>query len=521
MALLTYGGVLLSPLTADINCCCGPDDTECPPCCGNIVGGALIDGAIRFLAGGGGVLDVEVTITTESGTRRVCQNESITISIEILTEGVSVRPSISWDTLWLYVSHTPSGVAADGFLYEPAFVDWGTGTQTSYSVELKLNPCTHALMPGLGGLQVSVSSAGAGTADIDIGFAMCPGSLECCYIEPECLPCCFTLDGGVYHQESDSWWFYVESTDWWMLVAVSLPESSKKRVCIDEGIEVAIILGTRTKDIYDTTTFDILVEIDGWAYIGAAPNPDVEPPLGGFGNLAWDDSTSKTFNFDLGYTCELGATTGPGTIRILATPTPGGETMEITLGFDECFTPETCNCCCRHCCIDCHFPVADKECEIAGATGLTETEVGGATQIIDFLTEVTSAPPAFCGATEADYEVNQTGLSLHNYVCEFRCQGDPRELCARSICSFAVPLLDSCDGSEGFFANVSYQGGGVWNVSVGGVGYTFWVSGRTSYSGDCNGATASGTFVFNGFTYVWTTSFTVIRDGADDAANCN
>jgi hypothetical protein len=81
-----------------------------------------------------------------------------------------------------------------------------------------------------------------------------------------------------------------------------------------------------------------------------------------------------------------------------------------------------------------------------------------------------------------------------------------------------VPLLETCEDAEQFSVIVQYEGSGIWGIGfeAAGVGYTWWVVGVTSYTGGCGGASASGTFSLNGFTYHWTTTFTVVRNNPND-----
>jgi hypothetical protein len=177
-----------------------------------------------------------------------------------------------------------------------------------------------------------------------------------------------------------------------------------------------------------------------------------------------------------------------------------------------------CPCCApAACCGDCHFPVSETACE----EPFPETELGGATQIVNFRTEY-SVSPALCDGEKSAFVDAQDGVSTHLITCEDACAGtgEPK-LVARSRCSFTVPMLfESCDEPTSGVYAIVYTGSGVWTVASGGVGALFWNEGRTSYEGDCDGAVVEGTFTLGGFTYTYRSSFEVTRDMPDVIPEC-
>jgi hypothetical protein len=502
MALLTYEGKLLRPLTNDVNCCCG--EIDCTPCCAKLIGGFFEDNVFKFLVSSEGT-EYEVTVTTASGGRKICDDDAVTVDIEILSGDAPYDVSVSWDPLWEYLSHSPPE-SVDSQLHPDGFVSWTDEDSTDYSVELRFDPCLSEAVPGLGAIGISVNGA---TLVLEVD--MCPGSVDCCEVEESCEPCCLYLEGGVYDADDDVFKFMVEDGEWWAVIEVVLSDPAKKLQCEGATLGIKIKLGTRNPDRLNNKNFDVDIEFLDWSYLGASPNPpDASPAIGSPGTVVWSDRDSIEYTLDVAYTCINFTKGGPITISI--NESVSGIDLGTTLLFTEC--PHSCNCCCHHCCDDCHFPVDALACEDCEG-GI---EVGGRTEIVNLKTEVTASAPAFCDPLSTEGEFNQVGPSLHPYSCTAKCPGSLEFGCCpqSATCGFFVDSDVCGSGTPDFRIAVNYVGAGIWEMSVSGIGYLWWVTGVTSYTGDCNGATASGTFTTGGITYNWTTSFEVNRQGADD-----
>ncbi len=95
-------------LASSTNCCCC--DVDCPQCCIRILGGVL-DAGVISLFDTYDSNNVEIEITTESGTRTVCDGDEITFTFRVLDGSgnpVSAAPRITVDPAWTIVSATPT-----------------------------------------------------------------------------------------------------------------------------------------------------------------------------------------------------------------------------------------------------------------------------------------------------------------------------------------------------------------------------------------------------------------------------
>jgi hypothetical protein len=538
MGLITYQDKLLQVddgLTDDPNCCCDgpPPPDPCPPCCVKIKSGTLIDGQIKMFVTSG-AFAMEVTITTPSGTRVVCDKDEITVAIDFTvpegSAGISPDAFATWDAIWRRTAFSPATLGNNSSENRLGHVYWGNDVLSlEYSVDLELNICLLETNPALGLIRVGSAQWTGLVADIELESCEIA---NCCTKEVECKPCCSYIDpdGWFWNDEAGWWERLVEAIGFSVLVTVEMGDPPL--VCVEEG-EVVITLTVATKDriLNLDALFDVSMDTGQWP-LTAPAGDSPERPAGYKGVVEWKGSAEREFQIRIVPTCSKGSSTLENIVS-WAVGIPGAAGTGDSINFMACDTPKGCNCCCPpHCCGDCHFPLADKYCE---ATPFTGVEIGGATRIVNLKTEITANTPSFCeildeygfpvGYESAEQTISQVGESHHRYHCIFKCPNLKTDKCAQSSCSFVVPVKDACPESSttGVFGlMVSYSGNGIWGIGYApsGPGYIWWVTGRTSYSGDCNGATASGSFALFGRFYTWTTSFEVIRELVENSPDC-
>lgn len=504
--LITYGDALLEidgVLADDLACCDYCDEDECPACCSKITSGALIDGEIKIFSSVGSET-MEITIVTPSGTRLVCADQIISITLEFTGDEPYI-PAISWDPAWKYAGHTPA-IDTSGFLDESGLVDWGFQTGNTFTLNLKYAPCLIEGNPSLGLIQVS-GVAG----DEDIELSHCPGG-DCCEVLAQCEPCCWELVGGVFDEDSGTFIYYAEAANFWVVVEVNIAQPEKRLTCKDDSVSISVRIGSRNRETLESHTFNVEVTIEGFGYASATPAPPTtEPVVGEPGSVVWSGNLSRNYSVEGAAECGVRE---PGSFTIqVADAITFASITPIVVGFVECPKPEGCDCCCRHCCDDCHFPVSEDVCEEPKLSA--GSELGGPTQIENLTFQYDYDPPVMCQQSDDDggsgYTVpvsqiidTQEGLSTHATMCEDICDG--AVLCGKSRCFFFVTVpTTSCDNLDGPKFNnvytVSYAGAGVWSIHP---GYTI--------NGDCNGA--SGEIVIGNLTL--TISFTVSRSGEQE-----
>ncbi|MGV3486791.1 MAG: hypothetical protein ACO1RT_20415 [Planctomycetaceae bacterium] len=512
------GGTDSVELWLNFNRCETPLETDCcnyvcENCCSNIEGGVIQDGVIRFFLANDDY-SMEVEILTESGTRLVCDGEIITIAITF-TGPTPYEPYASWDPVWEYAGHLPGEDPATGFFDENGLVEWGQLESSEYTLLLEYSPCLLAENPALGLIRIGSHAATDMAFDfaVDIELQHCD-MVDCCEIESVCEPCCWELIGGVYDEDTGVFRYYAEAANFWVVVEVSIPQPTKRLTCADDSVSVNVKIGSRDRETLESHTFNVEVAFDGWGYASASPAPPTtEPVVGEPGTVTWATNPSHSYSVNLDARCGVRE---PGGITVIVSDTIAFTQIgAIGVGFVKCLTSADCNCCCAHCCAECHFPVTEGICEQPGPP---LHEDGGPTQIVNFVTNVTASSPVFCDGTTDTTEISQNGESRHYISCNPKCLDDLSQgYCASSACNFDVPLENDCPPEDGYgtFGVKVFYGSAGWAITSGGVGYIYWITGRTSYSGDCTGATASGTFALAGVTYNWTTTFTVQRSGSD------
>lgn len=547
MALLRYGGALMHPLTNDADCCCDAASVSCPDCCLQISNGALVadgdipgtDGHITYFIDNG-TASMEVRVFTERSTntpfgvnpRVVCDTEIIKVEFTFTFDPdatvIPVDAYAVWDALWSRVGTTtpaPNGVDASD---TRTSVYWGdTETSLTYSIELRLAIC-HAK----NGHRISVGSTALGLA-IDIEIALCPQPPSCCDGGAACRPCCFIINTGVdgwsFNNFEFRWERYDEGPNFGIFSY--LPNVSQDGlICIPDCVTIFIEITSEAKHFTRDAVFDVLFDTKWPLCEATGDNPP--RPVGWVGLVEWVDEPHRTFSLIAGPSCETGF--------------PEGQidwTVTETFLFNESvtqgilFSPCDLSCCCcpDACCHDCHFPVQDEQClELLPGN----YEVGGRTQIKNFKTEVTLNPGIdVCGngGNHTALTFEQDGVSEHATLCRTFCV-DQSLTCRESRCFFLINVkmtAPNCGPPVLLPFIIAYRGAGVWDVtddgslsSFFGSGYRYWVDGVTSDSGDCDGASRTGTFnrlyspLFPPRVFGWTTSFDVDRDLDANSPTC-
>jgi hypothetical protein len=509
MALLTERGRLLYPLTADPYCCCYGDD-DCPNCCAKFVGGEFdVDGNLVYTTAGTGGYELVVVVTMPTpNSRLVCSADRIVFTVTYKLAGVAhalPMPTAAWDRAWQYVGHTPAVSTNDGVLQEGGSIYWGDITDDEWSLTLDWYSCFTDYP-----VQYGDVSFGVDGASLTIELANCP-SVNCCEGTVQCLPCCKYIPTDAGEIINDNWYFYDSASGYTMRVKiVSGIDPETRRACYGRGestsLEIEIEFVTPPDGNVGTYEPGLCVNFGSWCLEDWTPSETVtETPT----SICWTNNTDLFYTVRLRGDCDC----MPADILIETTI---GVPLSITIPFLECGS-DGCRCCCYDCCYDCHFPVSPDACD-----PLATYEDGGLTQIVGFLSEQsvdTDGDPIYC-PTEFDpelgfdvptaytHEDSQTGLSRHFIGCGAPCpQTHPSWQCPASGCVFAVVVENNCVPPGTQTLTITYLGGGEWAVSQSGTPY-FYSDGGKLY-GDCTGASHTGTRVFNGRTFSWTTSFEV------------
>lgn len=203
---------------------CAPDDCcnppPCPDCCVQISSGALIDGVIKIFAFDGD-RTLEITITTPSGTRTVCEDDEIELVIEYFINdelpSSLFDASLIVDPAWQLISVTP---AADGddYLFDDGPGGWMYWNdeeldigQPSLGATLKFNSCYFNFLSDLGAIVINVE----GLEEV-IAIERCNESAVCCSLIAECEPCCLLLDplGDVVNYNRWIWNEELQRFEW-------------------------------------------------------------------------------------------------------------------------------------------------------------------------------------------------------------------------------------------------------------------------------------------------------------------
>jgi hypothetical protein len=202
MPLMRSNGKLLrrsdGALACSVDDCCEVDPPPCADCCVQITSGALIDGVIKIFAFDGD-RTLEISITTATGNRVVCEDDEIEIVIEYRDNdefpSLPFDASVVVDPAWELISTTP---AADGddYLFDAGpggWIYWNNEeldiSQPSLSVTLKFASCYFNHISDLGAIVINVD----GIEEV-VAIERCNELAVCCTLIAECDPCCLLLD---------------------------------------------------------------------------------------------------------------------------------------------------------------------------------------------------------------------------------------------------------------------------------------------------------------------------------------
>jgi hypothetical protein len=224
MPLMRYNGILLRRSDGVLACssedCCEVDPPPCADCCVQITSGALIDGVIKIFAFDGD-RTLEISITTPTGTRTVCEDDEIEIVIEYLIDGefppTPIYASVVVDPAWELIAVTPSP-DGDDFVFSDGPGGWiywvneelGVA-QPTLGVTLKFNSCYFNFLSDLGAIVIYVE----GIEEV-ISIERCNVDAVCCTLIAECEPCCLLLDpfGDVVNYNRWVWNEELQRFEW-------------------------------------------------------------------------------------------------------------------------------------------------------------------------------------------------------------------------------------------------------------------------------------------------------------------
>jgi hypothetical protein len=464
---------------------------------------------------------MEVAITTPTGTRRVCQHDTITIAFEFTpapgSEGISPDAYATWDQIWRKSAKSPETLGTNSSDNNFGHIYWGDDvTSLSYSVDLNLFICHAIADPAAGVISVGSTTWPGLIADIEV--EICP-DINCCIIQPICEPCCFYLVslGFVWNSVELQWEQYSENAAFGLLATIKM--GGNPLVCMEGEVQITLWIVTKDRNLHDDAIFDVEFDTD-WPLTAAAGN-DPERPVGYVGVVKWSDVQDINYTLRVGPSCILGFT-GPGTVSWLVTETLSNTSLGGVAEFIPCDTPEDCNCCCpKFCCWDCYFPVRPDFCDETNGAELYDPDSFTKITGLEILTEY--SPPVPCEDEETTFdEVRQiqTGPSLHRITCGPKCADDlSAGLCGRSVCQFILPartLANGCPESEDvdYTIEITYVAPGLWAIGTpGGVGSI------PAYVG-CDGGSFEVTFTSGPYTITRTITFTVERNLEGGSPTC-
>lgn len=399
--LIEYGdGLLDTPygLADDPNCCC-TDDTTCPPCCIEITSGALLAGEIKIfdeqvvvIAGVDRIASIEITITTSSGTRRVCSGDTVTVRVESFLDGLEDgnRPvEIITDPVWEMVS----AAGADAHQVKPGgWAYWETDSDGNVSANLKLNSCffnatdVSNYYGGLGPITVR-----SGAMEEVIAIERCQPTVSCCTRVVECEPCCLAMPHDAISGVVLPYWtwnaslsrwerlYHIRATKtvvgsgdpgdpttsddigYWVIAWIS--GERQTIFCLERDIQFGVEIGFQEWRFSSGAMFTVHFNFCDFEYVsvdaGSSPTVNTGPPL----TIDWveqeDTEYAATFNYNCsfpGIDCVGGITfsvgvTGTGIVggSDFWDPAEGSGLLEL----EQCENPTDVNCC--NCCCNCDF----------------------------------------------------------------------------------------------------------------------------------------------------------------------
>lgn len=509
--LLTYNGGLLSVdggLTDDPDCCCYyAPPPECPPCCVQIDWGVFDangDLEITYFS----VNEASVVLTIFMPTkfsRIVCHDDQVTVHWTIdpgLNAGHG-KTRIRFGLAWKLLSYSPE-IAADGKVYDRGLIEWGTLQSDSFFATFQFSKCYLDQSEFLAYFKVEIDDPP--TISVEIDVTRCPTAGRCCDETVECENCCallddYIFDNGIYYRVS-------ENGGYTLLVQVQF--DGGKKICVDGGAILSIdIIPPRWngQEIINRTS----VLHPGW--FRSSHNPAINPLDGELTDTSIDWGSLENYLYTLGLSliCEEDCESSKEVGTVLISIAIDGITLSLTIGISEC--GDMTECCCYKTCscpesdatgVRCHWPT-DADCSVIPAP---DTELGGPTQVTNFTCTVTASSPVFCNGTSDTITYTQNGVSTHLIQCVLV----GTKWCSLSRYRLDVPV-QAASGTclDDMTINVNFIGDPcIYNLGVNGVSaFPYWNRNFDEQVRDCFGASGSGSFVDNGVTYNYTTSFTI------------
>lgn len=429
-ALITVGGLPLlvngDSLTTDPDCCCYyPPPPSCPPCCirvnwgefdndGNLAGTEIV-----------GEVEVGILLTMPRKFQRIiCDGESLGVAFGVAAPGG--EPTGGWifyGAAFGRSSESPEATKT----FDRGLIDWVGITSRTFAATLVFSECWLDSTLFLAYLTIGLDDP---EWSLEIEIERCPDAPRCCD-PPECDPCCFTIDptgdSAVYFQGKV--WRVSESLDGYRLLASIDTEGTAGAYCPGEGIVVEAEIIPPRWDPAKTYRAEIVFD-NPWQLTAHAPaiNPadglidDNTPPDDG-GSVDFGTLDDTEYSTDLLADCAdiycetyvLGAVT-------INVDISEETSLSALFGFEPCSEDQSDCCCPPYCQCGCYWPLSKNFCDDAEVDPQFGElyEIGGPTQLTEFLIEITASENVFCGGTTNYCEIRRhgAGQSVHFGICQ-------------------------------------------------------------------------------------------------------
>jgi hypothetical protein len=311
-------------------------------------------------------LVMEITITTSSDTRVVCDGESIVLTIKIRNAFAALNDypmgnlTVLFDPVWNLKGHVPSdAITTSG---PGGFVFWSSKSEGEYEVTLQFSPCYFNFYSDLGAIVVRFE--GEHSIEEVIAIERCNPLLDCCTMPARCKPCCLLLDpfaGDIVRPDHWVWneelgrfeWLQIlvfNDRQWYVLLWIkpANPKGDEESDdwalwCFNETWDFGLDISPSNLDSIDPQ-FNIIVEACEFGLDGE-PTPDAtitnDPLL-----IEWPypaGASPLEYRWSLLRDCEF---IGCDTIRveIIVAGETGDRAIDFVIGLFECDTPEGTDC---------------------------------------------------------------------------------------------------------------------------------------------------------------------------------
>lgn len=438
--LISVGGIPLftnGGLSADPDCCCTgpPPPPTCPFCCVQVDWGTFDEAGdlIGSEVASGSTVDIKLTMPTKF-SRIVCDGSAVTVSFGVPSPGAEAGGGhIVFGPAWGASGDSPAATK----VFSRGLVDWIGVNARTFSAVLTLSKCWLDTEDFLGYVRIGLDDP-AWSFEIDI--SRCDTPIRCCD-GPNCEPCCWEVlpigASPIYYDGKV--WLASESAGGYRLLFSVDTDGPAGLYCAAESVTAELqIIPPRwdaAKTYEATITFG-----DPWTLGSNSPafNPvdgavDSNIPPSGGGSVDFGTKSETEYSVTLASDC-ADIYCGSYTLdQITASVSiTESESASGTFGFTPCEVDNTDCCCPPYCQCGCYWPLSKSFCDDALIDDQFGElyEVGGPTQLVDFLIEITASSDVFCGGTTDTAEIRQhgTALSKHFGICSL----NGTILCART-----------------------------------------------------------------------------------------